>query len=209
MLLQKTEKDGVVLKIFHDEDCPSPREWDNLGSMVCWHRRYDLGDRHDYRDPNDFWYALAEEIVGDTDRVENMSLEQREKISRENAIILPLYLYDHTVRAMSTSSFVGRAHHAEWDSGQVGWIYVLKEKVREKYGVKRVTKKVRDRVIAALKAEVETYSQWLEGAVYGFILEDAEGNVINSCWGFYGDDWKHNGMADYIPKDYLYLIDAL
>lgn len=40
--------------------------------------------------------------------------------------IMPLFLYDHGGLTMSTSSFVGRAHHAEWDSGQVGYIYLDK-----------------------------------------------------------------------------------
>jgi len=175
--------------------------------MVCWHRRYNLGNKHNYRDPDDFWVSLAEEIVGDTDKVERMSVEQCEKVVRENAIVLPLYLYDHSVRSMSTSSFVGRTHHAEWDSGQVGWIYVLKEKVREEYGVKHITKKVRDRVISVLKAEVEEYSQWMAGDVYGYVLEDAEGNKIDSCWGFFGTDWKENGMADQIPAEYRFLLE--
>ncbi len=26
-----------------------------------------------------------------------------------------------------------------WDSGQVGWVFVSKKKVREEYGVKRIT----------------------------------------------------------------------
>lgn len=202
-MLEKIEKNGVVLKIYYDEDCPNPREWDNLGTMVCWHRRYNLGDKHSYRDPDDFWASLAEEIIGDPDKVERMSFEQCEKVVRENAIILPLYLYDHSSLVMRTYPF-----NDPWDSGQVGWIYVLKEKVREEYGVRRVTKKVRDRVIALLKAEVDTYSQWLEGDVYGFVLEDAKGNKIDSCWGFFGTDWKENGVAGHIPGEYRFLLEG-
>ncbi|MBE3585396.1 MAG: hypothetical protein IMW94_04390 [Thermoanaerobacter sp.] len=160
-----------------------------------------MGDRHDYRDPEDFWYVLAEEIVGDTDRVERMTPEQRERVVRENAIILPLYLYDHSGLAMNTTGF-----SCPWDSGQVGWIYVTKEKVREWFGVKRVTRKVRDRAVAVLEAEVKEYSQWLKGDTYGYILEDAEGNVIDSCWGFFGTDWQENGMADEIPAEYRRLL---
>ena len=36
--------DGFKVKIFHDSAPQSPREWDNLGTMVCWHRKYCLGD---------------------------------------------------------------------------------------------------------------------------------------------------------------------
>jgi hypothetical protein len=200
----RAESKNAVLKIYHDENCPDPREWDNLGTMVCFHQRYRLGDRHDYRGPEDFWYALAEEIVGDTSRVERMTPEQREKVVRENAIILPLYLYDHSGLAMNTTGF-----SCPWDSGQVGWIYVLKEKVRKEYGVKRITKKVRDRVISVLKAEVEVYDRWLRGDTYGYALEDTEGNMIDSCWGFFGTAWQENGMADEIPAEYRHLLDKV
>jgi hypothetical protein len=32
------------LKILPDEDPTSPREFDNLGIMVCFHGRYDLAE---------------------------------------------------------------------------------------------------------------------------------------------------------------------
>lgn len=42
-----------------DDDIPlNPREdYDNLGTMVCWHRRYNLGDKHTYDDPVDFLHS--------------------------------------------------------------------------------------------------------------------------------------------------------
>jgi len=43
-------------------------------------------------------------------------------LAAEKNLILPLNLYDHGGITMSVSSFLGRAQHAEWDSGQVGWI---------------------------------------------------------------------------------------
>jgi len=196
------EGDRVVLKIYYDEDC-DPREWDNLGTMVCWHRRYNLGDKHNYRDPDDFWTSLAKEITGDPDRVERMSLEQREKIVRENAVVLPLYLYDHGRLTMNTTGF-----SCPWDSGQVGWIYVTKKKIREEYGVKRVTKKLCDRVIFILKNEVKDYAQWLEGDVYGFVIEDNKGNELYSSFGFFGTNWKENGMVYEIPDEYRFLLDG-
>lgn len=39
-----------------DDDMPlNPRtDYDNLGKMVCWHSRYNLGDEHDYDEQRDF-----------------------------------------------------------------------------------------------------------------------------------------------------------
>lgn len=37
-----------VLVIQPDDDPLNPREDDNFGKMVCFHRRYHLGDHHNY-----------------------------------------------------------------------------------------------------------------------------------------------------------------
>ena len=39
------ENEKYKLEIFDDLNPCSPREFDNLGTMVCFHRRYDLGDQ--------------------------------------------------------------------------------------------------------------------------------------------------------------------
>jgi len=36
------------IEIFPDSQNESPREWDNLGTMICFHRNYNLGDKHKY-----------------------------------------------------------------------------------------------------------------------------------------------------------------
>ncbi|MHC4619185.1 MAG: hypothetical protein ACYTEQ_15685 [Planctomycetota bacterium] len=37
----------MKVRIEQDPDAESPREWDNLGIMVCFHGRYTLGDDAD------------------------------------------------------------------------------------------------------------------------------------------------------------------
>ena len=55
-----------TIKIIHDPDPQSPRDYDNLGMMCCWHRRYTLSDKHDHDDPHDLLIELTE-IDCDTD----------------------------------------------------------------------------------------------------------------------------------------------
>jgi hypothetical protein len=154
------------IRVMADSDPESPREWDNLGTMVCWHSRYNLGDvdgNREYESPE----AFLEEI-GD-------------------AIVLPLYLYDHSGITMNTTGF-----SCPWDSGQVGFIYITLDKVRKEYGWKKITKKRREQIEKYLTGEVETYDMYLRGEVYGFNItrndEDGEEVDIDSCWGFYGYD---------------------
>lgn len=55
----------------------------------------------------------------------------------------------------------------------------------------------------------EVCRQFIEGEVYGFILEcrplytkeSSDWEEVDSCWGFYGWDWKTNGIADHIDEE--------
>jgi hypothetical protein len=161
--------ENCLLTIFADEDPESPREWDNLGVMTCFHGRYNLGDETDLRSAMfNGWDELREHLE-----------------KEEGALhILPLFLMDHSGLTMSTGSF-----GCPWDSGQVGFIYTTAEKMKE-MGTDE------DNIEACLKAEVETYSQYLSGDVWGYVLYELKtcdlGHVhkeeTDSCWGFYGVD---------------------
>lgn len=141
-------KGNIKIEVRWDE-CPSnPREWDNVGKMVCFHGRYHLGDKHEYRhDDYNGWQDMKKAIVKEEDVV----------------AIFPLYLYDHSGITISTSPFGCR-----WDSGQVGWIYATRKDVRKAYGVKKVTKQVVEKVEQCLQDEVKTYDAYISGEVYGY-----------------------------------------
>ena len=92
-----------------------------------------------------------------------------------------------------------------WDSGQVGWIYTTKDRLRKEFKVKRVTRDFDRRVEDILRGEVETYDQYLRNEVYGFTAYEAvAGNFleIDSCGGFYGDCPEKNGMLEYVPDEF-------
>jgi hypothetical protein len=171
------------LKVVHDSSPESPRSWDNLGTMICFHNRYDLGDNHNYNsDDYSGWGEMKQAII-----------------KEENpAVILPLYMYDHSGISISTSPFSCR-----WDSGQIGFILVSKKKALEEFGGKIVTAKLKERLEKILEGEVETYTQYVEGEVYGFQIVDEDDDIIDSCYGFYGSDFATNGMLDYIDHELL------
>jgi hypothetical protein len=108
-----------------------------------------------------------------------------------NYIILPLYLYDHSGITISTGPF-----SCPWDSGQIGYIYITKEKARKEYSWKYMTKSRIKRIINYLENEVETYDQYLTGDVYGYRISNEDDDHIDSCWGFYGHDYKDNGLLE-------------
>ena len=171
------------LKLVQDSSPESPRTWDNLGTMVCFHNRYDLGDNHNYNsDDYNSWEEMKKAII----KEEN------------TAVILPLYLYDHSGISISTGAFSCR-----WDSGQIGFIFVSKEKALEEFGGKIVTAKLKEKLERILDGEVETYDQYVRGDVYGFQIVDEDDDVVDSCYGFYGYNHKESGMLDYIDFELL------
>jgi len=130
------------------ETLDNPRENDNLGSMVCYRRGYNLGDKNEYLPghykPNsgDFW--------GWTD------LGKYFHEVHDLAVCLPIYMYEHSGIAVSTKPF-----SCPWDSGRIGFIFVSKEKLRKEYGVKRVTASLVAKATSILEEEVEEYNQYL------------------------------------------------
>lgn len=165
-----TEPTGLVLRVVQDEDPLHPRrDCEGLGVMALFHQRYDLGDKDHGLRTSDFsgW--------------EEMEAHIREE--HDAAVILPVFMYDHSGLTLSTEPF-----SCPWDSGQVGFIYISREEARKAFNRKRITKKLLTRLVAALKAEVKTYSQYLEGDVWGYVIEDSEGNQVESCFGFFGRD---------------------
>lgn len=204
--------DDHELHIVYDSDPDSPRNWDNLGTMICVHSRYNLGDVH-YKSKLECLQHIATsleitEIINDLDVYEEV-YEDEEQLedwikSREDFVILPLYLYDHSGITMSTSSFSCR-----WDSGQVGYIYCSTDKILKEYGNTNID--TLSKVESNLKSEVEIYDQYLTGDVYGFKLYKVETcdkghkdlDFLDSCYGFYGDDWTENGIFDHISNELI------
>jgi hypothetical protein len=164
----------LTARIELDPEPCDPREWDNLGTMVCLYRRYALGDSHDYRaEDHGGWNDLEQHILRD----------------HPGAVIVPVYLYDHSGLTISTTSSQFRAFDsAGWDWGQVGFIFASVEDIRSEYGAKRISRKLRERVEDVLRAEVEEYDRFLRGEAYVFVIETADGEVVDSCGGFLGLD---------------------
>jgi len=161
---------SLTLEIKQDELAESPRQWDNLGKMVCFHGQYDLGDKH------------------------TLSIEQAKALYEKTVkqgVALPLYLYDHSGITMSTSPF-----SCPWDSGQVGFIYADKEMILKMFGKERMGKGMKQTALDSLQKEVEIYDQYLTGDVYFYTIKDEAGEVIDSCGGFFGEeDAKSEGAS--------------
>lgn len=122
------------------EEKYNPREDDNLGTMVCFHGRYKLGDEHGLT------MAEAKIVQGDADNV-----------------TLPLYLFDHSVIRMNTTGYFTGGMYDRFDSGCVGFIYATKGQIRDWYKVKRITPAILGQARKELEQEVKSYDEYISG----------------------------------------------
>ena len=161
------EYKGCTITVSPDIDPENPRDNDNLGTMICCHGRYDLGDRD--IQPTDVDEVLSE--FGD------------------DMISLPLYLYDHSGITMNTTGF-----GCLWDSGQVGRICVSLDTLRKEFVASEYdppSDELIEEVKQMLLNEVEEYDQYLRGDIYGFAIEYPDGEE-DSCYGFYGYEYAQS-----------------
>lgn len=147
-----------TVSIFHDDFPESPREWDNLGTIT--------------------YNPRSREVFGE----KAMEGEEVDAIinNEHDYIALPVYAYVHSGAVLNTTGF-----SCPWDSGQSGIIYVSKKKVREEFSVKRISPKLKEKVKEILRAEIETFSKYIGGEVYGFTVTNKEGEIIDSVGGFF------------------------
>lgn len=172
MEIKSIQQNGYTLRILTDDSPDSPADWDNLGQIAYCSDRYTLGTEHVSRD------RLDEIAAG----IEDGSL-----------IGLPVYAYVHSGATISTSPF-----SCPWDSGQCGFVYCTAAKGLEEFGTKRDrlnaaegkfrkgTGSLRAKALKCLIGEVKTFDQYLRGDVYGYTITDKDGDVVDSCWGYYG-----------------------
>lgn len=155
--VERCEHAGKIIKIYYDEDPPNPREdFEHISIMVYWHRR---------------------NVVGDKRVSEPMTEEEVREAYPGILAILPVYLYQHSGMTIATTPFT-----CSFDSGQVGWAFVTKESALEMGFTDTSKTPIEDMI----RQDVAEYDQYLKGDIYGYVIENADGDDLDSCWGFYG-----------------------
>ncbi len=220
LTMKDKEENEYTLEVIQDEYPDDPRNWSNVCTMVCWHRRYKLGDDHSFESPDEFMQHLYLDVIGkhwyDNHESDDWQDVYKELQNTDLVLIKQINLYDHSGITISTSS--GYPYNDRWDSCCVGFIYVTKKTIFKECG--GITEENwKDRADKYLEGEVQTYDQYLRGDVYGYALtkkvihqekcphcgevirEYEDEKEVDSCWGFYGDCLEENGILDNIGTD--------
>lgn len=186
------EQELSRLVITYDE-VDSPRVNNtNLGYFITCNRKYNSPDTN-----NTLQYIIEQAGDQASSQEEHMNIiRQRVADELDEVItdIFPICRHEHgnvVYRRGTTHGF---------DYSNDGF-YIVTNKTHEEYG------KHGKPIEAIIDGEIEEYTAWVNGEVYGYILYDEEGNEVESQGGFYSledikdnlpEIWKDENLLDYL-----------
>lgn len=154
---------GFTIEIQQDQDCESPQEWGDDGLFLVAKHR-----QFQVNPPND---------------KKNYNFDPQDVIDEykktHHVFGLEAYIHSGVVLALSRE---GNFPDRQWDVSQLGVVFISKKEAR-------TAKKARTLALGL----IETWNDCLSGNVYGFIVNDGSGEMVESVWGFYGDYDKEGG----------------
>lgn len=192
MQTYKKTFDAPRLEIRHD-DAESPREWDNLGYFITSERRYMSPDGK----KAEWVQSIVESTADDANNSEHHAELITAAINETGEIvkaIYPVYRYEHG------NVLYRRGTASGFDYSNCGF-YIVTDKTQNVLGTPD------DLIEKCIDGELETYTSYVNGEVYYFTLYDDNGDIEDSCGGFYDiddikealpDSFKNEDMHDYL-----------
>lgn len=192
----------ATLKLEFDGDLECPNDFE------CNWRLHSFSRRHNsYTDVDNFVRAeYTEEPTGRTRTrftgvlgIDGNEILVQEPIMRDNRTLHPiddelaaklesglaffLSYYEHGGCAWSLSD---EGMQCDFDSVSMAGILVWPHP-EDEIGAKSLSDRAED-----ARGFLKEYNAWANGDGYGYSIEDGDGEDIDSCWGFYGDDYMLN-----------------
>ncbi len=157
-----------IVQITDDEYPLHPRlDFDCVGQIYALHKRYDFNE---IKLDNSYCHSWDDEL-------------ELLYANFDIAVILPLYLLDHSGLTVSSNPFGCR-----FDSGQLGYIFITKNRLRQAFNCKYITRNILAKGIECLKSEIKMLDQFLNGDIYVVRVLDENSNIIDECGSIYGYD---------------------
>ena len=163
------EHHGLTIKIYHDEDAQGPNEFEDDNGVLI------VTTRNRYFDvtPKDWSADELDAIFKASNTKKRMYAHNGERYH-----VRPLFAYVHSAVALS----LGRNGQFSdpWDSGCIGAVLIKTGIVGHgrKHGVD-----------ACARGHVESWNQYLSGDVWFYQVLNQNGDIVDSCGGFYGLDY--------------------
>jgi hypothetical protein len=185
--IEEIKYKGYTIKIHPDNDAENPREWGNIGKIV----------------------ALREHLTHEcNDNLKDVSIAYA-CIKRYNAVFLPIFIGQAGIYTdigkmvvqklqVLNTDFDDHDMFFEVANNQIGIIFVDSDEIAEVYGSDNVEN--RAKALECLVSQIDIYNKWRNGEVVGFTVENAEGDIVDSCWGFYSVEEAIEAAKENLPS---------
>jgi len=167
MLHETIDYKAHVINIHYDEHAESPDSWGNDDVFLVYDHRQFFVERNGFN-PDDIFETM-----------------QAGKKTYDGYWFFPVYAYIHSGVSLSLGR-TGYPFNCPWDTSFKGFALVKREK-----GWSYTEEKARKIALSI----VEEWNDYLSGQVYGFVAETQDGEHIDSCWGFYGDEGMDEAIS--------------
>ncbi len=182
------EYKGCAINVFYDECAENPFEnWDATGQFYHWK---DHG--------NDQYMRYCELLNYDPDTRELLP----DGMPDVDAVRIDKYEHSGI-----SYSIAGEGMQCRWDTSN-SWAVWYPDKclMQELKGLKGDER--RAKCIEYARQACTLFNQWANGEVYGYNAEDPSGNLIDSCWGYYGYEAMEEQIEEIKRMIDAHLIEA-
>lgn len=170
-IIKSKQVGNYTINIEYDECPESPREWDDLSTIYSNHKRYSP-DNH----------GIDEIIVDDENE------EKGWRLNLDGMVALNVWMFEHSCCRFRTNELgegnaFGNEMYARFDSGWFGIIAMPIEKAKKEWGDnwEKMAKQY-------MKGCIGEYCQWVNGQVYVYGIIAKNGEIVDSCGGYYDAD---------------------
>lgn len=180
---EKVLPSGAKAVVSNDTSPTNPRNRDCKTQMIFWLRHNDLGDEHNYKDPEHLMVSLQLEynphLFGEYeyDTLEYIPEELHDSILNADipGVFKKVYKYEHGNIALSFGPF-----YCPWDSGPIGYLHIPPEAIEaEGWDM--------DQAERWALGELKEYQQYVNGEVYLMVLSE-EGCVDEVVGDIYAEE---------------------
>jgi len=177
------EKDGFVGSIYPDECAENPFEnWDGQGKFYHW---------KDYGREELLKYC---ELLG-------FDPDTRERIGKQHKFAVEIDKYEHSGISYSVKN---EGMNCRWDTSSTWAVWFPDKCALDEIMRFKTLKAQKKRAVELAREACTLFNQWANGDVYYYNITDADGEIVESCGGFYGMDAvkeEVNSQIDYLVKE--------
>ena len=166
---------GATIRVGQDLDAENPRNWGALGTILSI----------------DGANEVEGSIVSNVRQLINWNYSEEEALRK----YFPDMVWFHRLYRYSHGGDVWALHDnfpdRRWDVSHAGYIIVTRQDIREYFNRQRMSDKLRQTIYDRVSQELDNFTDWSNGDVYGFMVEDSGIIDLDDVW--YG--W-YNGVDD-------------